>query len=424
MTVARVPTQAYVVTGAGTVVNLCLGILYAWSIWKAQLLADADHPAGTPMSGLNAGWVYLSDAEATWAYATCGFMFALCMIPGGRLQDRYGPRVGAILGGLCLAGGCMLAGWAQSFTGLIVGFGLLGGLGMGLGYAATTPAAVRWFGAHQRGLIVGIVVSGYGAAAIYIAPLARTLISQYGISGSLYALGLLFGVVICVAGCFLQRPPADYQPPTAPTRAVLPPAHDWTARAMLGTWQFYGLVLLFIGSAQAGLLTIANATRLLNQTAPTESFWALNAWLLASYGGVINALGRVGTGQYSDRLGRLNAYALNGILAAGAILLTPTVMDTGNVLGLFIVVGIVFWQYGGTLALLPACTADFYGAKHLGLNYGLVFLGWGIAFFIPQLGGYLKDLTGSLDAAFYLSGGLLLAAVALSRTLGKIKSEA
>src|SRR4051812_30162148 len=79
----RVPPRAWVVVGAGTAVNLCLGILYAWSVWKAGLVADADHPAGSPMAGLNEGWAYLSDAEATWAYAVCGVVFALCMVPGG-----------------------------------------------------------------------------------------------------------------------------------------------------------------------------------------------------------------------------------------------------------------------------------------------------------------------------------------------------
>ena len=88
--VTHVPAKAWVVTFAGTAVNLCLGILYAWSVWKKHLV-DAHQP-GSPMAGLNEGWTYLTDAQATWAYALCGFMFALFMIPGGRLQDRYGPR--------------------------------------------------------------------------------------------------------------------------------------------------------------------------------------------------------------------------------------------------------------------------------------------------------------------------------------------
>jgi OFA family oxalate/formate antiporter-like MFS transporter len=418
---ARVPARAWLVAGAGTAVNLCLGILYAWSVWKAGLIAHEDHPPGSPMSGLDEGWTYLSDAEATWAYAICGLTFALFMIPGGRVQDRFGPRAGALLGGLCLAAGCILAGLMKSYTGLILGFGVLGGIGMGFGYAAATPAAVRWFGPHRRGLIVGLVVGGYGGAAIYISPLARHLIGEYGLSGSFIALGVLFAVVVVAAGLVLSWPPPGYVPPgpapgTRPGRAAMTKA-DWTPRRMLGTWQFYALVFLFIGSAQSGLLVIANATPILNQTAAGVPFFAANAWLLASFGGLVNAAGRVGTGLYSDRIGRQNAYALNGLASAVCLFLTPVVMRSGEVALLFLVIGVAFWQYGGGLSLMPAFTADYYGPKNLGANYGLVFVGWGIAFLVPQAGGYIKDLTGSLDNAFYLSGGLLLAAVVLSRLL-------
>src|SRR5262249_2488838 len=211
-----VPPRAWVVTFAGTAVNLCLGILYAWSVWKANLLADAAHPPGSPMTGLNEGWTYLTDAQATWAYALCGFIFALFMIPGGRLQDRYGPRLGATLGGLFLAGGCILAGLMRSYLGLILGFGVLGGIGMALGYAAATPAAVKWFGRHRRGLVVGLVVGGYGGAAIYISPLGGWLIASYGLSGSFIGLGLLFALVVVVAGLLLAWPPVGYVPPAPP----------------------------------------------------------------------------------------------------------------------------------------------------------------------------------------------------------------
>jgi OFA family oxalate/formate antiporter-like MFS transporter len=420
MSQSAVPGRAWVVTFAGTAVNLCLGILYAWSVWKAGLVAPKEVEPGTPMTGLNEGWEYLSDADATWAYAICGFTFAVTMIPGGRLQDRYGPRLGAILGGLSLAAGCVIAGVMKSYLGLIVGFGLMGGIGMGLGYAAATPAAVKWFGPHRRGLIVGLVVGGYGAAAVYISPLGTYLVQTYGLTGSFIGLGCLFAVVVIAAGSLLKRPPGDYVPPAAPPSDRPKPAvtaADWSARDMLGTWQFYALVFLFIGAAQSGLLVIANAALMLRQSAAADSYFASNAWLLASFGGVVNAVGRIGTGSYSDAIGRRNAYALNGLAAVICLFLLPVVGDLKSVLLLFLLVGVVYWQYGGGLALLPALTADFYGSKNLGLNYGLVFLGWGIAFFIPQLAGYIKVSTGRTDVAFYLSGGLLLAAVALSRML-------
>src|SRR5438067_11866290 len=139
------------------------------------------------------------------------------MIPGGRIQDRYGPGLGATLGGLCLAAGCILAGLMKSYTGLILGFGVLGGIGMGLGYAAAPPAAVRRFGPHRRGLVVGLVVGGYGGAAIYISPLAKHLIAGHGLSGSFITLGIFFAVVVVSAGLLLAWPPAGYVPPAAPS---------------------------------------------------------------------------------------------------------------------------------------------------------------------------------------------------------------
>lgn len=417
----KAPGRAWGVVFAGLVMNLCLGILYAWSVWKAALVGDAEHPPGSAMSGANVGWTYLTDAQATWAYAICGMVFALMMIPGGRIQDRFGPRIGATMGGLFLAVGCVLAGVMRSYVGLLLGFGVLGGIGMGFGYAAATPAAVRWFGTHQRGLVVGLVVSGYGAAAIYIAPLAKGLIGAFGLTGSFLVLGILFAVVVVTAARFLVLPPEGYLPPEldAATTATRPKvaAADWTAPQMMRTWQFYALVFLFIGAAQAGLFVIANAAPLLGATAGHLAFFAANAWILASFGGFMNAAGRVGTGSYSDAIGRRNAYMVNGLIAAVCVFLMPWIIASKSVPLLFLAVGVAYWQYGGTMALMPAFTADFFGPKNLGFNYGFVYIGWGVAFLIPQAAGYIKDATGGLDAAFALSGGLLVAAVILSRFL-------
>ena len=193
---------------------------------------------------------------------------------------------------------------------------------------------------------------------------------------------------------------------------------------MLATWQFYLLVFLFVGSAQSGLLVIANAKSFLADAAEGGSFFARNGWLLVTFIGVVNALGRVGTGLYSDRVGRLNAYALNGLVSAACLFAAPWVLAEKNVALLFVVIGVMAWQYGGTLAVLPAVTADYYGPKNMGLNYGLVFVGWGVAFFVPQVASAIKDATDRWDAAFYLSAGLLVAAVLVSRIIRKPVSAA
>ena len=451
--VEKEPGRAWVVVFAGVAVNLCLGILYAWSVWKKALVDKGKADVGEIMTGINAGWPYLTDTQGTVAYFLCGLIFAVFMIPGGKLQDRYGPKLGATLGGLSLAAGCIIAGLMKSYFGLIVGFGILGGIGMGLGYAAPTPAALKWFGPHRRGLIAGIVVGGYGGAALYIAPLGQYFIDKYGISGSFIGLGIIFAIVVVIAGQLLSNPPAGYipaKPPLQPeikrepamtwanrliAKAVprwlgindgknnntrdITSAADYSPKQIMAKWQFYALVLMFVGSAQSGLLVIANAAPILAKTAGKLEFFAKNAWIIAAFGGMINAFGRVGSGLYSDKIGRANAYTVNCVISALFLLATPFIINAENIPLLFLAIGVAYWQYGGGLSIMPAFTADFFGSKNLGANYGLVFLGWGLGFLMPLVAGYIKDSTGSYSLSFYISAVVLIAAVILCRFLKK-----
>ena len=420
-TIEKVPTQAWITTFSGTAINLCLGILYAWSIWKSALV-NVDK-AGELMTGINEGWIYLTNAQAATPFSLCVIIFALLMIPGGRIQDKISPKFGATVGGLLLAAGCIVAGMMKSYTGLIIGFGILGGAGMGIGYAAPTPAALKWFGPEKRGLIAGLVVGGYGGAALYIGWLGQKLIDAYGITGSFVALGTFFAVVVVIAGQMLKTPPEGYVPPTAQlgtgqTQAT-EKTHNWEAGDMMKTWQFYALVFMFILTTQSGLLIISSAKGLMVKTAKDMPFFMANAWILVSFGGLINASGRVGTGYYSDKIGRLNAYCLNCGVSALCLFALPFVISTANLFLLFLVVGVAYWQYGGGLSLMPSFTADFFGAKNLGFNYGLVFMGWGLGFFMARVGGVIQDVTGSLNLAFYISGGLLVVGVLLARITTK-----
>jgi OFA family oxalate/formate antiporter-like MFS transporter len=416
----KVPGRAWVVVFAGTAINLCLGILYAWSVWT-KVLINVPKAGQIITEGPAAGWPYLTNAQAATPFSLCVIIFALLMIPGGRIQDKFGPKVGAITGGLFLAVGCIVAGLAKSYGGLVFGFGILGGIGMGIGYAAPTPAALKWFGPHKRGLVAGLVVSGYGGAALYISPLAAYLIRVGGVTFSWIFMGIFFAAVVIIAGSLLAWPEPGYVPPPAPVKAGAAPAKvagtmvDWLPSEAAKTWQLYALIFLFIGTTQSGLMIIANAAPILAKAAKGSAVLAANAWILPSFGGLINACGRIGTGKYSDILGRDNAYTINCLVSAGALVLLPSIIAAGNIALLFIFVGIAYWQYGGGLALMPSYTADFFGTKNLGNNYGLVFLGWGGGFFMARLAGSIRDWTGSLTWAFIISACFLVIAVVVSR---------
>jgi OFA family oxalate/formate antiporter-like MFS transporter len=124
----KVPGKAWAVVFCGTAVNLCLGILYAWSVWSGKLI-NVEKAGQLIADGPAAGWTYLTNAEAATPFSLCVIIFALLMIPGGRIQDKAGPKVGAITGGLFLALGCLIAGYMKSYTGLVIGFGIFGGIG-------------------------------------------------------------------------------------------------------------------------------------------------------------------------------------------------------------------------------------------------------------------------------------------------------
>ena len=172
--------------------------------------------------------------------------------------------------------------------------------------------------------------------------------------------------MICIAAQLLAWPDEGYVPEAPPaTSAAAKTAAgttvDWTAGEMVKTWQYYALVFLFILSTQSGILIITNAAGLLSKAAAGM----VAGWILASYGGLVNAAGRVGTGKYSDIIGRHNAYMLNAAVSAIAMLLIPYAISTKSVFLLFLLAGIGYWQYGGGLALLPSYTADFCGPKTL-----------------------------------------------------------
>src|SRR5512133_220906 len=189
--------RGWIVVLAGTGLNLALGILYAWSVFSKQIVEAVDK------GGL--GW---TKTTASLPYTVACGIFALMMIPAGRLQDRLGPRVIASAGGVLIGVGCIVASFASPESALpaILGFGVIGGSGLGLGYSAATPAAVKWFPPEKKGLITGIVVAGFGVAPVYIAPLSKHLLATYGIPWSFRFLGVAFLIVATAFAQLIKNP--------------------------------------------------------------------------------------------------------------------------------------------------------------------------------------------------------------------------
>jgi MFS transporter, OFA family, oxalate/formate antiporter len=277
--------QGSIVTLAGLGVNLTLGVLYAWGVISAALIDQL-------------GW---SATQTQIPYMTACAFFAFFMVPGGRLQDKFGPRPIVMLAALLTGLGFFLAGATLTVVGLTIFFGLVFGIAMGMGYAAPTPAAVKWFCPQKRGLISGIVVSGFGLAPIYIAPLTTGLIHRFGIQNTFYLLGAIFFFAIILLAQLICNPPPGFKPIPSKSKkqAIKSASKDFEVSQVLRTPQFYLLWTMFCFGTFAGLLTIGQMVKIGIEQASMQSTFIL----IASYA-FFNFFGRISWGVISDRIGR------------------------------------------------------------------------------------------------------------------------
>src|SRR3954464_4308730 len=231
------PNRGWTVTFAGTGINLALGVLYTWSMFKAAI-------------GREFGW---KDAQLNDPYALCCLVFAFSMILAGRCQDKFGPRLTASVGGLLVGLGLVLISTTQSYVVWVLGFGVLVGIGLGFGYSSATPPALKWFPPSKTGLIAGLVVAGFGLAPLYLSPLSRYLLGESGLGGALPVYGIAFNVIVCGLAQLLTNPPASGAVSTsgrATTASSSVPTNIFRSPVLYVLW-----VLYFIG-AGAGLMVI------------------------------------------------------------------------------------------------------------------------------------------------------------------------
>lgn len=382
---------------AALAINLILGVLYAWGVTGKALVGE---------------W-HWTKAQAALPFTVSTVSFALTMIFAGRLQDRIGPRYVAMLGGVILGVGLFGSSFARSPEAMLVSFGIIGGLGIGLGYSATTPPAIKWFAPTQKGLVTGTVVSGVGLAAVYMSPLTDYLLRTFGISQTFVFLGMGTIVFVSLLAQLLANPPAGYvagapavRRPVARTTPAARTELDW--HEMLRTRHFYLLWLTFVLSASAGLMIIMHIAIIAKEQAHVDR-WGF--WLVAILA-LCNTTGRLLSGLLSDRIGRSRTMILAFLLQALNMFVFPHYTSPGLIVFGAAATGLC---YGAIFTLFPASTADRYGVSNLGVNYGLLFTAFGVAGVTgPYVGGKLRDIVGSYTLSYTLSAFMLLAGALLA----------
>ena len=400
--------RGWIVTFAGTGINLALGVLYAWSVVSKQITKEW-------------GW---NETQAALPYSVAIIVFAIMMVPAGRMQDKYGPRLVATLGGILCGIGFIIASLGQSITGLVIGFGILAGAGIGCGYASATPPAVKWFPPARTGLIAGLVVAGFGLASVYIAPLANYLLSGFGIQSTFLILGIAFLIAVVILSQLLKNPPPGYKPAgnPAPAKAGSAPkapaaAADYEWTEMIRTPQFFLLWIMYVFAAGAGLMIIGKLAKIVDLQAGIKAGFIFVAMLAVG-----NAAGRVIAGVLSDKIGR--TWTMFAVFVFQAVLMfLLRGLDTYSTL--FLASVLIGFNYGANLSVFPSATKDYFGLKNFGVNYGFVFTAWGVGGILgPMLSGLIFDSSKNFNNAYLIAAVCLLVAASLTFVTRAPKTKA
>ena len=402
-----VKNKGWMVTFAGTGINLALGILYTWSIFKSSIAKSIEAKDGI------FSW---SAAQLNDPYSVCCLCFAFSMILAGKCQDKVGPRITAFIGGILVAMGLLLCSQSNSYAAWVLGFGVLAGAGFGFGYSAATPPALKWFPPAKTGLIAGLVVSGFGLASVYIAPLSEYLLSTIGINQSMMVFGFAFLFVVCGLSLLLINPPRGYVPEAATRNkkgAVKKntPNADATPLEMLKSANFYVLWLIYFIGSGVGLMVISSMAGMAKKSMPNAAFLAVAIMAVG------NAGGRIIAGILSDKIGRNYTLLLMLLLQAALMLAAISLVgaEHSSAVLMLLLATFIGFSYGSNLSLFPSFTKDLWGLKSFGLNYGILFSAWGAGGFVmSRVSQMMLITTGSFNSAFILAAMMLIVGAGLT----------
>jgi MFS transporter, OFA family, oxalate/formate antiporter len=352
---ARPASPRVMIAAAAFCMQLALGAVYGWSVFLNPLREQ--FAAGKPETNLT----------FTITLAVLGITAGF----GGGLQQRIGPRTTATLAGILYGSGLILSGLAPNLITMYLFYGVLGGIGLGLGYIVPLAVLIKWF-PEKRGFITGLAVTGFGLGALVTSPLATQLIEIYGVQNTLMLLGLAYLAVVVASAQVLRPAPDGYAPPgwTPVARDALTSAAELTLGEALRTPHWYLLWSMLALNVTAGAALISVAAPLAQELTRVGPAVASLAVCVIS---VFNGLGRLLWGALSDRLGRARTFMLLFLLQAVAFAALPAIDHFALLL---VPAALIALCYGGGFGTMPAFAGDVFGVKNAGMIYGAMLTAW------------------------------------------------
>lgn len=411
----KVINRWLIVVGA-ILIQLALGAIYSWSVFTAPLKDD----------------FRFSTTDTQMIFSMGLLAFALVMVYSGRMLTKHSPRKIAIWGGLLLGAGYMIASMmGGNFIGLFVSIGIIGGAGIGMAYVVPIAVCMKWF-PDKKGLISGFAVAGFGFGATIWVKLAGSwgnLIGNLGIHTTFFIYGVIFLVMVVGGGLLMINPPEGWLP-----RGWTPPEHtasgpsgyNYTPKRLFRTKhakkQFYMIWSMFVFGALAGLMVIG-IIKLYGRDALTAGGMdsaealAIAGTAMAVFYAIFNGIGRIVWGAVADKIGTKKS--LMAMFSFQAIMMFTVFQLGKSEYGLYMAAALIGFNFGGNFSLFPTTTAEFFGTKTVGQNYGYVFTAYGIGGVIgPMMAGYFRDSGGSgvesWYPAFIIAGVLCVVAVVMA----------
>ncbi|PWG05657.1 L-lactate MFS transporter [Polaribacter aquimarinus] len=349
-----------------------------------------------------------------WAFKIAILLLGLSAAFLGRWVEKVGPKISGTTAGIFYGVGILGSGLAVQIESLwlfYLCYGVIGGIGLGLGYITPVSTLVKWF-PDRRGLATGMAIMGFGFAALIFGPVMAKLFETVGVSNAFYILGIIYMILILSSARYIERPPVGYVPEgfTAEEgKTIKEDISNVTANESLKSPRFYYIWIMMFINIACGIAIISAASPMMQEKL---DYTPMQAAAIVGFIGVFNGLGRITWSTLSDYLGRANTFIIFFAFQILAFYFLPKI---GIESVFLIVLFTVITMYGGGFATLPAFLGDLFGTKQLGAIHGMVLAAWGLAGVIgPTIYDMVKEQTGSLDTTLMIFAGLFVVALIVS----------
>ena len=359
-----------------------------------------------------------------WAFKIAILLLGLSAAFLGRWVERVGPKISGTAAGLFYGVGILGSGLAVQLESLwlfYLCYGVIGGIGLGLGYITPVSTLVKWF-PDKRGLATGMAIMGFGFAALIFGPVMQALFDAVGVSNAFYVLGAIYMVLILSSARYIERPPKDYMPEgfrPGEGKTIKADMANIDANAALKTKRFYYIWIMMFINIACGIAIISAASPMMQEKL---NYTPMEAAAMVGLIGVFNGLGRILWSGMSDYLGRANTYIIFFAFQILAFYFLPKISIE---LAFLIMLFTVITMYGGGFATLPAFLGDLFGTKQLGAIHGMVLTAWALAGVVgPTIYDVVKNATGSLDATLGVFAILFIIAFIVSLLMKRTVTKA